>query len=294
MKEYTVAYYHLDKPSPLKKGDKVNFKTLIGIMGGTPNYAPHLHIALCKGYFNVFPTLKNSIPYADENELNKFINYNLFNDNYKITTRFKTSLDNNYKDKNGKLIDTLGYDGAHPAIDCVSTNIKYPKTMIYWSRKDIIGTVLNVNYDSSRGHYILIHYVVNDIIGNPIERNENVNQLKVLINDLNIRDNANGNKLGFIKPGIYNYIETKEANNYVWYNLGFGWIAYNKEWVEILPKKEPVQEEFKPNQPNIQTEVETPQNEPKNDEITISDEQKTLIGKIIAYIIELIKSFLKG
>jgi len=42
--ELVVSIYaHMQNPSPLNLGDTVTNATLIGYIGGTPNYAPHLH-----------------------------------------------------------------------------------------------------------------------------------------------------------------------------------------------------------------------------------------------------------
>lgn len=72
------------------------------------------------------------------------------------------------------------------------------------------------------------------------KRDTSKNQIEVVGEYLRIRKGAGTNQtiLGYIDYGIYDYTETKNANNYTWYNLGFGWIAGTKEDTKIYPKEE--------------------------------------------------------
>ena len=82
---------------------------------------------------------------------------------------------------------------------------------------------------------------INDQITPNVARDENVDQLQVLVDQLRVRKGAGTDKeiLGFATIGYYNYYETKKANNYVWYRIADNqWIAYSKEWEKILPSKE--------------------------------------------------------
>jgi len=71
------------------------------------------------------------------------------------------------------------------------------------------------------------------------KRDTTKNQLEIVGSLLRVRKGAGTNQtvLGYIDYGIYDYTETKEANGYTWYNVGFGWVAYLKDDV-ILYKKE--------------------------------------------------------
>lgn len=76
----------------------------------------------------------------------------------------------------------------------------------------------------------------------PVERNEDTNQLKILKNKLRIRiePSLNGAVLDFaVKDGIYNDLETKEADGYIWHKIAENnWLAQVDGYVELLPKVE--------------------------------------------------------
>lgn len=74
-----------------------------------------------------------------------------------------------------------------------------------------------------------------------VKRDATKNQIEVVGPVLRIRKGAGTNQsvLGYIDYGIYNYSETKTANGYTWYNLGFGWIAGTKEDTKVYLKEEP-------------------------------------------------------
>lgn len=82
---------------------------------------------------------------------------------------------------------------------------------------------------------------INDQITPNVARNENVDQLQVLVDQLRVRKGAGTDKetLGYATKGYYNYYETKKANDYLWYRIANNqWVAYDKEWETILPRKE--------------------------------------------------------
>lgn len=82
---------------------------------------------------------------------------------------------------------------------------------------------------------------INDQITPNVARNENVNQLQVLVDQLRVRNAPGTSKdtLGYATKGYYNYYEIKIADNYTWYRIATNqWVAYDKEWEKILPKKE--------------------------------------------------------
>lgn len=95
-----------------------------------------------------------------------------------------------------------------------------------------------------------LDYLNKDLFSNVIstvKRDENKDQLKVLVDDLRVRKGTGTNQaiLGLAKlNGIYNYYEVKESGGYTWYKIAEGqWIAYQKGWLEIYPKKAPISEE---------------------------------------------------
>lgn len=74
-----------------------------------------------------------------------------------------------------------------------------------------------------------------------VKRDTAKNQIEVFGYKLRVRKGAGTNQtvLGYCDYGIYNYTETKSANGYNWYNVGFGWIAGTKEDTKVYLKEEP-------------------------------------------------------
>ncbi len=103
--------------------------------------------------------------------------------------------------------------------------------------------------------------ITNKKIGIPVSRDLNSDQIEVLIDNLKIRDEAStsGKVLGYINRGIYNYVEIKQNDNYTWYNVTYGWIAFNDKWSRLYSKEEI------PLMPN-EDEGEIVVNEPYEDE----------------------------
>ena len=85
--------------------------------------------------------------------------------------------------------------------------------------------------------------VITKVIGTSkqAKRDTTKNQIEVVGEFLRVRKGAGTNQtiLGYIDYGIYDYTETKTANGYTWYNLGFGWIAGTKEDTKVYPKENP-------------------------------------------------------
>lgn len=73
-----------------------------------------------------------------------------------------------------------------------------------------------------------------------VRRNTNNNQIQVKVSDLNVRKGAGTSysRIGYASKGYYNYSATKKANGYTWYKIANNqWVAYNKSWFTVLPKK---------------------------------------------------------
>lgn len=79
-----------------------------------------------------------------------------------------------------------------------------------------------------------------EIIGVPVIRNKEYNQLEIKVDNLRCRSNPslNSDVLGYIKPGIYNYYDVFYNNNYTWYDISVGYVAYNSEWIILYPKND--------------------------------------------------------
>lgn len=93
-------------------------------------------------------------------------------------------------------------------------------------------------------------------VGNPIPRNENNNQIEILVSNLRARKepSISNNIVGYIKKGIYNITEVSKKSDYVWYKIGEYWIAYSSEWAKLYNKitldtdKKPQKEDSNNNQ----------------------------------------------
>ena len=93
--------------------------------------------------------------------------------------------------------------------------------------------------------YTFLGFIYNPNIvklAEPVERNDEVNQLKILKPKLRIRADA-GLKADILdfatKDGIYNDLETKEADGYIWHKIAdHNWLAQVDGYVELLPKAE--------------------------------------------------------
>lgn len=86
-------------------------------------------------------------------------------------------------------------------------------------------------------------------VGNPVERNTKVDQLKVKVPELRARKepSLSGEILGYMNEGYYNIDGKTEADGYIWYKVQDMWIAYNDQWEDILPKEitpEEIQKEY--------------------------------------------------
>ena len=87
-----------------------------------------------------------------------------------------------------------------------------------------------VNSDTQR-EYGIMHYTPPapiPIVGEPVERNQNVDQVFVDLAILRARETPTllGKVLGYVKPGIYDVIAQTKIDGYDWYDTGQGfWCA---------------------------------------------------------------------
>lgn len=113
-------------------------------------------------------------------------------------------------------------------------------------------------------------------VGSPVSRNKNSNQIKINVENLRARDNPNGKIVGYINKGIYNYTKKQNKSGYDWYNVEKYWIAYDKSWSVLYPKKEVKQQG---SSANVKPEST----------IVIGDENKNLLEKLYEIISKLLK-----
>ena len=148
-----------------------------------------------------------------------------------------------------KIEHNNGYQTLYAHLDTV--NVKVGNRV---KKGDILGIMGNTG--NSYGAHLHFEVWKNNVRINPYEylnkdlfesietilRDENINQLKVNVDDLRIREDASINSkiLGVaLLNGIYNYYETKENDGYTWYRIGDNkWLAANNDWITIFPKKE--------------------------------------------------------
>lgn len=78
------------------------------------------------------------------------------------------------------------------------------------------------------------------MVGDPVSRDENIDQIEINAKNVYCRETPglSGVILGYITKGVYNYMDTVELDGYNWYNIGFGWVAYNSLWGALYPKTE--------------------------------------------------------
>lgn len=118
--------------------------------------------------------------------------------------------------------------------------------------------------------YVTGEKLINEIsLPNPVEKNDKVDQVEVLINNLRCRTQPildKNNVIGFAKVGYYNLINKTSDGTYTWYEIEKDkWVADNGTWLKIHNKIEDV--------PTSQNKLST---EPKEEESTnIPIEPKT-------------------
>ena len=77
-------------------------------------------------------------------------------------------------------------------------------------------------------------------LGTPVARNEDIDQIEVLADNLRVRNAPNGEVLGYVNKGIYNSLEIVSNNDLNWHKIDTDmWIAFG-DWANWYPKKEEV------------------------------------------------------
>lgn len=75
-------------------------------------------------------------------------------------------------------------------------------------------------------------------VTNPVERNESVNQIRVIVDNLRVRTghSTNNQAIGFVQNGaIYNDLEAYADGTYTWHRIDEDqWIADDGTWLELL------------------------------------------------------------
>jgi len=140
----------------------------------------------------------------------------------------------------------------------------------------------------------------NVILGTPVKRDINTTQIDVLTDILRVRDNPNGNILGYIKKGIYNILNSKKLDDYLWCEVEPNrWVAYSSDWAIFYEKEvkhEQPKEEAKEdtlenteNMPNTEQKYDSDINIPDNTKNVVESEKTIKYGILVELFIKFIK-----
>lgn len=85
---------------------------------------------------------------------------------------------------------------------------------------------------------------LNNTVGTPTNKDSSKEQVNVLVDNLNARENASttSKSLGYVKKGIYDVIDKVKLENEEWLEIENFWIYYNPTWMEYYSKKEDVKD----------------------------------------------------
>lgn len=78
-----------------------------------------------------------------------------------------------------------------------------------------------------------------ETVGTPVSRDGSKNQIEIQVSNLNARKNPSlgGEILGYVEPGIYDYLGVTEQEGYSWYQIEDFYIAYQEGWGKLYPKE---------------------------------------------------------
>lgn len=77
------------------------------------------------------------------------------------------------------------------------------------------------------------------IVGNPLSKSVNEDQIEVLTYNLRCRKKPMGEIIGYIKEGIYNILEKVDQDGYQWFKVEEDrWIAHSEEWSRLYFKED--------------------------------------------------------
>jgi len=112
-----------------------------------------------------------------------------------------------------------------------------------------------------------------DTCGQPVDRNESLNQIELKATNINARKTPNGTVIGYATKGIYNWRKSEKNGNYTWYEIEDGiWVAYSSTWATLYPKKEVIVEP----EPEIEKPAEVPEVKPQEPETEVEKEPEVI------------------
>lgn len=154
-------------------------------------------------------------------------NYVYIKHNDTYTTKYQHMKLGSVKVKKGDTInkgDIIGYTGATGYATGIHLHFEIRKNNV---QEDPLPYLEGTKTITKEKTYI----------STPVARNNTKDQIEVTIDNLRIRDNPNGNILGYAKKGIYNIISKETKDNYTWYQIETNkYIAYSPTWAILYEK----------------------------------------------------------
>ena len=301
-------------------------KTYSYTKDGSKFISPHFQIGEFKSYCDDWHKLTTDTIKIDDNlpvMLEKLYNYldNKFGIGYIYITSGYRSYDfemylagfTGYHYQ-GKAADIMCYDKKNKLIP--GTQVACAAQTVGFNGIGYIGNAVHVDvrdnkswFDESKGcagvnDFYSYFKIAKPSLPNPIARNKDKIQIEVVESQLHCRlgHSTDSVSLGFIKPGIYNFVQYFEDGKYTWYEIEKGyWIASNGEWVKKLNIEIPqVIEESQESQNNGNNEPKEQDrpiipDEPINDDNKENSQEKedNFLIALIKAIIDLIKRLFK-
>lgn len=146
-----------------------------------------------------------------------------------------------------------------------------------WKNVEYIGSWFE-SMDYIENHQVKYPY--------PVERNEEIDQVQVLIDYLYLRDEPNGNAYAdFTIKGIYNILDKQQAGNYNWYKIGEGfWIASGGSRTKDLPSNQSREAQLEKQVEELQSKIGdlAKSLETVKKSLDLADSKLNAINKILA------------
>lgn len=283
---------------------------------GSKFISPHFQIGEFKSYCDDWGKLTTDTIKIDDNlpiMLEKLYNYldNKFGIGYIYITSGYRSYDfemylagftgMHYE---GKATDIMCYDRNGGLIP--GTEVACAAQTVGFNGIGYIGNGVHVDvrdwqswFDESKGcagvnDFYDYFGIAKPSLPNPVERNVEKVQIEVVESQLFCRlgHSTDSPSIGFIKKGIYNFIQYFEDGKYTWYEIEKGkWIANNGEWIKLLNIEIPQVIEEPIVEPN------NGDSEPKEDNNTNTPTEPIIDNKpkenLIRWLTKLIVEFIK-
>lgn len=147
--------------------------------------------------------------------------------------------------------DIAVFDGTYGHIQFMETDTMYAEYRSGDPNSFAMG-----KFEKKSNLMGFLHYPYNEI--KPVDRNTNVDQIKTTDESLRIRTSPslNGEIVGHVLLGYYNVLQTRNADGYVWYEIGMNrWVANAS--VVYLPKEKDIITEIQRYFDAMKSEIDT-------------------------------------